>query len=169
MDWDARNEAGLDPFMPAIDKLLAVDTLEEMTDYLLSDEYFCWGNPLCDISLQKNAEDSSLYEVQIAPTPLSLEDADEYGELSPYGEGLQQANNEMVRYMLSRIGWEDEADDIIRDSAALRYTARRRHVPGTGRPDCRVVKSRKIGRARGRGKISAWRRSSRHRPQKKRK
>ena len=123
MDWDARNEAGLTPFMPAIDKLLAVDTLEEMTDYLLSDENFCWGNPLCDISLQKNAEDSSLYEVQIAPTPLSLEDADEYGELSPYGEGLQQANNEMVRYMLSRIGREDEADEIIRDSAAFETKA----------------------------------------------
>ena len=77
LDWDARNEAGLTHFVPMVERLMAVKDLDEMTEFLLSEENSLWGTPLAEFSYDRNSEDSSHYEVRIAPGGLSLEDSDE--------------------------------------------------------------------------------------------
>ena len=40
LDWDSRNEVGVTPFEPMVAKLLSVGTLEELTEYLLSEDNY---------------------------------------------------------------------------------------------------------------------------------
>ena len=99
-----------------VEKLMAVKDLDEMTEFLLSEENSLWGTPLAEFSYDRNSEESSRYEVRIAPGGLSLEDSDEYEELSSYGESVHQANHDKWTYMLSRFGLSEQAEGIIADA-----------------------------------------------------
>lgn len=122
LDWEGRNEAGLTPFMPTIEKLNAVENLEQMTELLLSDEYFCWGTFPAQFAVLISASDSSAHEVNITPAELALGDAAEYQDPDFPTDIEELSFTRTCRYMLGRIGMGDEADDIIKN--ALRFEAK---------------------------------------------
>ena len=116
LDWDSRNETGIDPVLPFIEKIKAVDDLAEMTEFLISEDNHRLGVSLAGIGLSLNAEDSSLYEVNISSTGLTLGDPAEYEELTENGKRLKKASDDEFSYMLSRTGFSEEEIKEILDA-----------------------------------------------------
>jgi putative endopeptidase len=108
LDWEGRNETGVAPLLPIAEKIQAVSTLDEMSELLVSKDLAQWGTTLAKTSLSLNAEDSSLFEVEIGVTSLTLGDPAEYKELTENGKRNKKASEEMATYMLSRIGLSDD-------------------------------------------------------------
>ena len=119
LDWDARNAAGIDPFLPLIEKLTAVQTIDELSEFLLSEENHRLGYVPAPVTVGTNAKDSTLYEVKIPSTSLLLGDPAEYEELTPNGERIKKANEELLRYMFGRTGLADSADEIMESAYEL--------------------------------------------------
>lgn len=59
-DWDARNEAGLDPIRAAVEEVAAIQSIDQLTEYLASPEYKLGGS-LMSAEIQPNAYDNSRY------------------------------------------------------------------------------------------------------------
>ena len=116
LDWEGRNETGIDPILPYAQKVRNISSLDEMSKLLVSEENFTWGVSLARVGLSLNRENSTLYEVQISPTELSLQDSAEYKELTENGKRTQKANKETAYYMLGRVGLsETEIDKVLQD------------------------------------------------------
>ena len=116
LDWEGRNETGIDPILPYAQKVSNISSLDEMSKLLVSEENFTWGVSLARVGLSLNSENSTLYEVQISPTALSLQDSAEYKELTENGKRTQKANKEIAYYMLGRVGLsETEIDKVLQD------------------------------------------------------
>ncbi|HAG69304.1 MAG TPA: hypothetical protein DCL38_04950 [Lachnospiraceae bacterium] len=121
LDWEKRNETGVEPFRPLVEKILAVDSMEAVTELLLSEDYFFWGAFPASVSLGTNAEDSSLYEVKIGPTALlTYGDAAEYKEETPNGKRNREYADGVARYMFSRFDISDtDAECCLEDAYAF--------------------------------------------------
>lgn len=128
LDWESRNKAGLEPIMPAVDALRAVETREDLQSFLLSDTYDRFSTqdapPLVPVGLSNYTKNSDLYQVNLGPTPLLLEDSAEYKNLTANGKRVKKQKETLVSYMLGRIGMTDEEaqkviDNVNRLDAAL--------------------------------------------------
>ncbi len=108
LDWDERNETGVKPLLPLAKKIQEISSLNEMSEFMVSNENFLWGKSLAEVGLGINAQDSSRFDVQILPTDLSLDDAAEYKTLTENGKRMKEAIESRYTYMLSRIGLSDD-------------------------------------------------------------
>jgi ABC-type dipeptide/oligopeptide/nickel transport system ATPase subunit len=112
LDWESRNEAGLEPVMPAVDALLAVQTMEDLQSFLLSDIYDRFSTrdapPLVPVAMDNYTQDSGLYQVNLEPTPLLLGDSAEYKSLTENGKRIKKEKEALASYMLGRIGMTGE-------------------------------------------------------------
>ncbi|MBR6486672.1 MAG: M13 family metallopeptidase, partial [Lachnospiraceae bacterium] len=116
LDWDARNEAGVEPLRPFIEELKAVDDIDGMTEYLLSDDCYRLGVDFVQFNIGSSADDSSLYELKVLPSTLTLGDPAEYSELTEDGKRKKEYNDGVYSYMLGRFGFsEDETGCILND------------------------------------------------------
>ncbi len=116
LDWDGRNKEGIKPLEPFVEKLKKVSSIDEMTDFLLSDENLTEGLQLVRIGIAPDTNDSSKYGVQILPNGLSLGDAAEYKELTESGKAYKEYREGQYIYMLERFGYsEDEIDGLLED------------------------------------------------------
>lgn len=117
LDWDARNAAGMSELMPHIDIIRQIETLDDLTKYLSSEEGVFYGAALSGIGLTADMEDSQWYCLEITSTPLFLGDSDEYEKLTSVGERSLKAYREKAELLLGKAGYsEEEAKEII-DSA----------------------------------------------------
>lgn len=64
MDADVRNAAGITPILPYIDEIRSIRTLDELTDYLCTDQFHPW-NFLVDLEGTADFLDTSQYMVKI--------------------------------------------------------------------------------------------------------
>lgn len=120
LDWEGRNKAGVEPLRPLVEKIQSITNLDELTEFLLSEDAREEGLGLFGIRVGFSSEDSSSYEVDISSTELSLEDPDEYKTLTENGKRVKKAVDEKTLYMLGRIGMsEDEAKELIDSSFAF--------------------------------------------------
>ncbi|MCR5790129.1 MAG: M13 family metallopeptidase [Lachnospiraceae bacterium] len=121
LDWDKRNEVGITPFEPFVERILAAGSMEDVTDVLLSEENFYYGIFPAGVGLGVNALDSSLYEIDIKPTSLlTYGDAGEYANESANGARYKVYTDTLFGYMLNRFGIEGaEADKYMADAFAL--------------------------------------------------
>ena len=108
LDWDTRNEQGVEPLMFFFDKLKNIKSLEELNEFMLTEDYFIYGNYLANVYLGMNPDDSNLYQVEIYSTSLSLRDSAEYKELTEEGKRRNTYNEGLASYMLGRLGYTDE-------------------------------------------------------------
>ena len=140
-DWDGRDADGLDPLVPLVRRLEAVTSLDELTQWLCSDDYRltnCWrpneegltdGVALFGLTAYSNLDDEGAptdgYVLEVCPPSLNLLsfNADE-SELNQE-ETLEayraaSANVELAWWMLELLGYsEDEACDVISNAVAL--------------------------------------------------
>ncbi|MBO6134888.1 MAG: M13 family metallopeptidase, partial [Lachnospiraceae bacterium] len=115
LDWDERNAIGAEPVKSLVEKIQSISTLDEMTEFLLSNDAFDDSIGLFNILVHTAKEDSSLYEVVISPTDLPLGDSAEYSSLTENGKRIKQANDDKTTYMLKRIGFDDESIKSLLD------------------------------------------------------
>ncbi len=109
LDWDHRNEEGLEPFKPMVERLTAVKSLDEMTEFLLSEDNYCFGIFPAGVGLSVNSQDSSLYEINISSTGLmAYSDSAEYDKETVSGKRRKEFDDNVFSYMLSRFGIEGE-------------------------------------------------------------
>ena len=107
LNWDSRNELGFDPIVPSVERIKSIDSLDDITEYLLdSEDVFYPG--LSEIGLGNSLADPGNYTVYIEGTSLFLDDAAEYTEHSEYGELLAGARENTVRYMLGKLDFSEE-------------------------------------------------------------
>lgn len=115
LDWDERNAIGAEPVKSLVEKIQSISTLDEMTEFLLSNDAFDDSIGLFNILVHTAKEDSSSYEVVISPTNLPLGDSAEYSSLTENGKRIKQANDDKTTYMLKRIGFDDESIKSLLD------------------------------------------------------
>ncbi len=115
LDWDKRNEIGVKKIEPIFEQLKNVSSIEELNDFMMTEDWYYYGNYLALVTLGVNNDDSSLYQVDIYSTPLSLGDSAEYEELTANGERNKDYNDKIACYMLGRLGYSEEESQKIID------------------------------------------------------
>ncbi|MDE7245502.1 MAG: M13 family metallopeptidase [Oscillospiraceae bacterium] len=117
LDWDARNAAGISELMPHIEIIQQIETLEDLTKYLSSEEGVLYGASLSGTGLTADMEDARWYCLDIGGTPLSLDDSDEYENLTSVGERSLKAYREEAGLLLGKAGYDKEEAEAIIDNA----------------------------------------------------
>ena len=116
LDWDARNEVGVEPLRPFAEELAKVKDIDELSDFLLSDMNITYGTVPFKINIGYDPADSSKYNVDIDTTGLTLSDSAEYSQMTEYGRRLKDVMNRRDTYALVRFGYsESEAQKIFDD------------------------------------------------------
>lgn len=105
LDMDTRNELGIKPLLPYVEEILRIKSIEEMNSYLIKSEHDVLALPI----IGPDSKDSSKYAVTINPCYFSLEDADEYRQITEKGERIKKALDVYNVKALMRIGYS-EAD-----------------------------------------------------------
>lgn len=115
LDWDLRNSTdNIGEIRKHIDPVTAITSMDELTEYLVSEECLYYGEPPMDIYIASDSDDSTKYCVNIDPTPLTLDDAAEYEALTDNGARAREASDAVSAYMLGRLGYsEDDAEALV--------------------------------------------------------
>ena len=117
LDWDSRDEVGMSYLQPHVDALKAVSSIDELTEFLLSEEGLYYANAFNVFGLGYDSSNSSNYDLEILTIPLSLGDAAEYTELTQNGQIMQWFHETLVDMMLTKVGYtEEEAQDLLAKS-----------------------------------------------------
>ena len=120
LDWEGRNKVGIEPLKPIVEKIKAINNLDELTEFLLSEDAREDGLGLFGVKVTFSSEDSSSYAVDISSTELALEDSDEYKKLTENGKRVKKAVEDKTLYMLGRIGMsESESKEFIESAFAF--------------------------------------------------
>ncbi len=120
LDWDSRNSQGMSELMPHIEVIQQIENIDELTEYLISEEGMQYGAYLYDIELGVDAEDSQWHNAEIASIGLSLGDAAEYEKLTAIGERKQKGHRELAEWMLEKAGYTDtEIETILENEYAF--------------------------------------------------
>lgn len=106
VDMESRNALGMEPVLPLLGEIEAIETLDELTAYLAD-----WGN-LADAPAKADIaadwKDSTRNAVYIGPPSFSLSDADEYKSITDVGQRKKDAEEVMFKKLLARAGYSEE-------------------------------------------------------------
>ena len=117
LDWEGRNKLGVEPLKPIVEKIKAISNIDELSEFILSEEARENGLGFFGVKVTIDSQDSSSYGVDISSTDLSLEDSDEYKTLTENGKRVKKAVDDKASYMLGRIGMdESEIKSVIESS-----------------------------------------------------
>lgn len=117
LDWDSRNDTGIEPVEPLLTKLMNINSLDEMTEFLLSEENHRLGGIIITPEVNVSPVDSSVYEVTISVPTLLLNDSAEYVNMTANGEKLKAYTNGCASYIMSRLGITEEDQEKILEQA----------------------------------------------------
>ena len=117
LDWDNRNEAGIKPVEPFLKELMNINSLDEMTEFLLSEENHRLGSIIITPGVGVSPVDSSKYEVAIPTPALLLSDSAEYVNMTENGEREKAYANGCASYMMTRLGMTEKDQEKILEQA----------------------------------------------------
>ena len=116
LDWDARNAYdNIGEIKKHIEPVEAISTIDELSDYLVSEESFYYGGNLTAAYVGFDKKESEKYSVEIYATDLTLGDPAEYEEMTENGKNTQEAADATSRYMLGRVGYSEEEAEALLD------------------------------------------------------
>ena len=114
LDWDARNKNGLGKLKTHIEAVEKIKTIEELNEYFKSEECRIYGDLIANFSLGLDNDDPNFYNIEISATSLMLGDSAEYEKLTPNGERTKKMAEGIAKYMLDRLGYdENEIQKIL--------------------------------------------------------
>jgi len=126
MDWDTRNALGVEPAMPYVNAMRAIDSLEDMTAWFADPDRgglsAFEGNGGCLFSYGAgiSSDDPTARVLSISPMSLSLGDAAEYKELSENGKAFKARMTARWSIVLDHLGFsEAEATQMIDNTFAF--------------------------------------------------
>ena len=106
VDMESRNALGMEPVLPLLGEIKAIETLDDLTAYLAD-----WGNlagaPV-KADIAADWKDSTKNAVYIGPPSFSLSDADEYKSITDVGQRKKDAEEVMFKKLLARAGYSEE-------------------------------------------------------------
>ncbi len=114
IDWYQRDETGFSEIKELTDPIIEAENLDELTDYLLTDDGLLFIVNLTWMYVENSVNDPDLYVVYIAPEDLLLGDSAEYSERTEYGDMTASYNEKMFLYYAERVGiGKDEAEKML--------------------------------------------------------
>lgn len=126
LDWDARNNEGLADLKEQAAKITAIETIDELSEYLMSEECMYNGTMILDFGIGRDNKDSESFNLELVAPGLSLGDSAEYKTMTPNGERTRKMHEGVVSYMLRRLGY---TEDFARDMLAREYSFEARIAP----------------------------------------
>lgn len=124
-NWGERDALGVEPLRPYVEAIEGIETLSDMTDYLLNKDgtNFSFLFPV-KISVGSTFTDHDMNTVIIEPTDnYTLDSADSYTNISDGGKLRMQMSDASVRLLLGRLGYPAaKINAIIKD--CYRYETR---------------------------------------------
>lgn len=117
MDWDSRNEVGLDPMISVLEALDGADSLDELTALLCDDEFRNSMPAFAGFGNTADFMDSSVYITEIGKSPFILSDAAEYENRTELGERYYEAYKHEAEVLLVRAGYDEKKAEEMFDSA----------------------------------------------------
>ena len=117
LDWDSRNEEGIDDLNTQAKKITAITSINELSEYFKTKDSFYNGTVIADYVAGFDNIDSEAYNLEILATGLSLGDSAEYRKMTSNGERTKKMHDGIVMYMLRRLGYpESEAKKFLESS-----------------------------------------------------
>lgn len=114
LDWDSRNELGMEPIRPIIEKIEAIKTIDDLNKYQLENPIEDVAVDLYGIGIQPNPFNASQQMVGISYPSLIMDDSDTYRKESDMSKAEKQAYDEFFSKLLKKYGYdENAAKDII--------------------------------------------------------
>ena len=107
--WDDRNQRGIQPLVPYIEKIQDIKSMEDMTTYLKNEDGSNFSLENC-VSLQvtKPLKERTQNTVMIYPYDgFFLRQATEYSSISMQGIFMKKMNDGQVTYLLKKMGYGD--------------------------------------------------------------
>lgn len=120
LDWDSRNELGVEPLKERLAPLMEADTLDDLTAYLSMPETAISATELlqCDVSMDWNNAD--YYAVYVYPIDLIFGDSMYYGYMTEDDAMSEPYYDEVIRHILVKLGYTDEeATSILKGCFAF--------------------------------------------------
>ncbi len=118
VDIETRNKLGVQPIIPQINAIKEISSMEELTEYYKMDYQLI--SPPVAIIANPDFNDSTKYTIIIQGPACSLDNADEYRELSDVGTRKKQAVTLVFGTMLERVGYSKaESENIIEQMFAM--------------------------------------------------
>ena len=109
MDWDGRNAQGVAPLKEMTDRAEEITSMDDLAAYLTEvpteEQLFS----LWTTGLFVDPYDASRYILTLDAPSLLLDDSAEYSQITSYGEIKKEARSTLVRKMLTKIGYSEEA------------------------------------------------------------
>lgn len=116
-DWDRRDEIGFEEIKEFTDPVLEAETLDELTDYLLTDDGLIFLVNFISVYVNTSYNDSQHYAVFIDPENLLIDDSAEYSDTTEYGEMTASYNETMFIYYADRLGMDEKTAEDMLNSA----------------------------------------------------
>ena len=114
LDMDARNALGVEPLAASLEEIRAIETLDDLTAYLLAgDDHFASG-PL-SITVSPDTKDSTHNAVWLNCHSLALSDAGAYEQPTEMSELTRGALGTLLHASLGRVGYAEQDIDAIVD------------------------------------------------------
>ncbi len=105
LDWDARNEAGLDPIADTVERIRGIGTLDELSDLICDPEGDPFLPAFITIGSRTDEAEQRRYVTVLRGPALTLVDAGEYRDRTDTGSRLYAAKLYLTKAMLTRIGY----------------------------------------------------------------
>ena len=122
IDWDSRNEVGVEPLKKQTDAIESLDSIDKLTAYLRDTPKAeqLGAGALWYAESEKDVEDSSKNVIVVSNDRLLLMDSAEYSNPTEYGTVIKNAKMKLAKRMLVKLGYsEDKAQDKIDNALAF--------------------------------------------------
>ena len=113
-DWDYRNKQGVEPIMPYMEAVSAIDSLDALYGFMFSKDNLFHTLPV-NVNVDPDEMDPDVNIIGISSPGLMLGGSEEYTDnRSTVGEFYYEESRETGLYILQRLGYsEEEATGIF--------------------------------------------------------
>ncbi len=120
LDWDSRNDLGVQPLKTITDAVDALSSIEEMNRYYTTVPFERQASLPFYFGTTIDYNDSNSYTMAVCPGTLMLDDSAEYSEMSELGQIMKREWSAFTLYLLQRLGYsQQEAETKLANSYAL--------------------------------------------------
>lgn len=117
-DWEKRDELGIEPVRPYVEAIENIQTMEEMSDYILNRDQMNYTllSPF-SVDLTRTKASPDTYTVSLQPNiTYTLQEVDSYLKMPVEGLIFKARSDVQVEYILERLGYsKNEIKKIIKD------------------------------------------------------
>ena len=115
-NWEIRNSYDYHQLKIHLDVIDNIKSINELSEYILSDECYIHGLNIMRYDLGLDFKDSDSYNVCIVPTVLQLGDSDEYKNMTSNGERIKKYNDKLTFHVFEKFGYKKERIQEIIDN-----------------------------------------------------